>query len=108
MLLYPPLPGMGAAETVSSLRWEQTRLGLQDLALLEMLRGLCDDAPPAGDDEAAAAAVRRGRRALAGVTRVISRMPAVKPPNDLPFTVNVAVLEAARGEVLAAIAGLLI
>ena len=42
----------------------------------------------------------------AGVTRVISRLPAVNPPNDLPFTVDVNVLEEVRDAVLAAIANL--
>ena len=104
VLLYPPLPDSAPVTgTVSSLRWEQTLLGLQDLALLEMLSGLCDAA--AGDD-AQQQQVRRGRKALADVTRVISRLPAVRPPNDLPFTVDVNVLEEVRGEVVAAIADL--
>ena len=110
VLLLPPVPGSGVAAgapPLDTLQWEQTLLGLQDYELLHALRAALDRAearmllPSAATDELPSIvdAVAVARAALADVSLVTQGLSAVRPTNDITYTVDVAVLERVRRQV---------
>ena len=110
VLLLPPVPGSGVAAgapPLDTLQWEQTLLGLQDYELLHALRAALGRAearmllPSAATDELPSMvdAVAVARAVLADVSLVTQGLSAVRPTNDITYTVDVAVLERVRRQV---------
>jgi hypothetical protein len=90
VMFYPPptwynrsAPSATPFAPVSSLRWEQLTLGLQDAELIKL-------------------SMDANASATLDVLSLVSwGMPRVSPANDQPFTVDVEVLEYARGRLAA-------
>jgi hypothetical protein len=92
-------------------QWEQTLLGLQDYELLHALKHLLSTVHtnrPAEwhQQRTVQQAIAAGESALADVSKVTFRLSAVKPANDITYTLSVHVLDEVRRQVQDAILGL--
>ena len=111
VLILPPKPPTTSIAPIDTLRWEQTLLGLQDYELLHALKQLLSTVQTNRSAEwhhhrTVLQAIAAGERALADVSRVTFRLPAVKPANDITYTLSVHVLDEVRRQVQDAILGL--
>ena len=111
VLLLPSKPGSASSiEPLDTLQWEQTLLGLQDYELLHALNTTMAAARDAiiGAPAVAVAgllpAVVEGEAALTtGVSTVTQGLSAVRPTNDITYTLDVVALEKARRRIQDAI-----
>jgi hypothetical protein len=111
VLLLPPKPGSASSiEPLDTLQWEQTLLGLQDYELLHALNSTVATAQDAISGAPAVAvagllpAVVEAEAALTtGVSTVTQGLSAVRPANDITYTLDVVALEKARRRIQEAI-----
>lgn len=98
VLLYPPRTP-DEAGPIDSIRWELFREGLEDFEYMKLAEELAARLEAAGDAEMA----RIGRDAVSNALDLVERWPNVRAANDEPYTLDLAVVAAARERLAEAI-----